>query len=120
MNSKLRKRYVETSRGLVHVQEAGNKGAPALVLITLTSFAAPLLDGVLPALAEHGWHALALDLMGYGRSDKRDGHWMVEDFADNMLVGGAIVLMLLALRPEPVAGEKMLQPATSAESLPVQ
>ena len=85
MNSKLRKRYVETSRGLVHVQEAGDAGAPELVLITLTSFAAPLLDGVLPALAEHGWHALALDLMGYGRSDKRDGHWMVEDFADNML-----------------------------------
>ena len=81
---KLAKRYVETSRGLVHLQEAG-AGGRALVLTTLTSFSAPLLDQVLPALADLGWHAIALDLMGYGRSDKRDTHWLVEDFADNVL-----------------------------------
>ena len=81
---RLHKRYVETSRGLIHLQESG-QGQPALVLVTLTSFSAPLLDHVLPALADLGWHALALDIMGYGRSDKRDTHWLVEDFADNIL-----------------------------------
>ena len=79
----MRKHYVETSRGLVHAQEAGS--GPTLVLVTLTSFAPPLLDRVLPGLADRGWRALALDLMGYGRSDKRSTHWMVEDFADNIL-----------------------------------
>ena len=80
---KLRKHYVETSRGLVHAQEAGS--GPTLVLVTLTSFAPPLLDRVLPGLAGHGWRALSLDLMGYGRSDKRSVPWRVEDFADNLL-----------------------------------
>jgi pimeloyl-ACP methyl ester carboxylesterase len=80
---RLRKRYLETSRGLIHAQESGE--GPTLVLITLTSFAAPLLEPVLPELARLGWHAMALDLMGYGRSDKRNTHWLVEDFADNML-----------------------------------
>jgi|GEM_PF-3870962 len=83
-SARIGKRYVETSRGLVHLQEA-NGGGKALVLTTLTSFSAPLLDHVLPALADRGWHAIALDLMGYGRSDKRGTHWLVEDFADNVL-----------------------------------
>ena len=85
MKHDLRKHYVETPRGFVHVQEAGAASDPALVLVTPTSFAAPLLDGVLPVLAGLGWHAIALDLMGYGRSDKREGHWLIEDFADNVL-----------------------------------
>ena len=85
MTHRLHKRYVDTARGLVHVQDAGSVQAPALVLVTLTSFSAPLLDSVLPALARLGWRALALDLMGYGRSDKRVGHWLVDDFADNVL-----------------------------------
>jgi pimeloyl-ACP methyl ester carboxylesterase len=84
----VQKRYVETARGLVHVQEAASAagpGAPTLVLVTPTSFASPLLDTVLPGLASRGWHAVALDLMGYGRSDKRQGHWRVQDFADNVI-----------------------------------
>ena len=80
-----KKGYVDTSRGLVHLQEAGAADAPALVLVTLTSFSAPLLGSALPALAAFGWRAIALDLMGYGRSDKRAGHWLVDDFADNVL-----------------------------------
>lgn len=81
--SNLHKHYVQTSRGLVHAQEAGD--GPTLVLVTLTSFAPPLLETVLPGLAKRGWRALSLDLMGYGRSDKRGTQWLVEDFADNIL-----------------------------------
>jgi len=85
-HDRIRKHYVETSRGLVHVQETGTAvSRPTLALVTLTSFASPLLDTVLPGLARRGWRALALDLMGYGRSDKRQGHWQVEDFADNIV-----------------------------------
>jgi pimeloyl-ACP methyl ester carboxylesterase len=83
----MRKHYVETSRGLVHVQQAGGgpAAAPTLVLVTPNSFSSPLLDPVLSGLARRGWQAVALDLMGYGRSDKRQGHWRVEDFADNVV-----------------------------------
>lgn len=82
---RLRKHYLDTSRGLVHVQEAGDPAAPLLVIITPTSFSSPLLGGLLLDLAGRGWRALASDLMGYGRSDKRQGHWRVEDFADNQI-----------------------------------
>lgn len=75
--------YIPTGRGLVHAREHG-QGDKTLVIITITSFGGVLLDGVLPALADLGWRVLALDLMGYGRSDKRGGAWLVEDFADNM------------------------------------
>lgn len=80
---KIRKSYVETSRGLVHLQECGS-GPRSIALTTITSFGTALLDVALPLLAERGYHALAFDLMGYGRSDKRDGHWLIKDFADNL------------------------------------
>lgn len=83
-DNRIRKHYVETSRGLVHVQEAGLAG-PVLVLVTITSFASPAMGRLVAELSARGWHALSFDLMGYGRSDKRQGHWLVEDFADNLL-----------------------------------
>ena len=79
----IRKHYIPTSRGLIHAQESGH-GDRTLVLLTITSFGGVLLDRVLPALAARGWRVVALDLMGYGRSDKRDTDWLVEDFADNI------------------------------------
>ncbi len=80
---KIRKSYVETSRGLVHLQESGS-GPRTIALVTITSFGTALLDVALPLLAARGYHAMAFDLMGYGRSDKRDGYWLVKDFADNI------------------------------------
>ena len=40
------------------------------------------------------------------------------NFADNMLVGGAVILMLLALRPEPAASPTPIG-AGAAESVPI-
>ena len=80
---KIRKRYVETSRGLVHLQDCGS-GDRTLAVLSLTSFGGVIVDRLLPSLARRGWHVLALDLMGYGRSDRRDTAWRVEDFADNV------------------------------------
>ena len=79
----IRKHYIPTSRGLVHAQDCGS-AERTLVLLSVTSFGGVLLDRVLPQLAARGWRVVGLDLMGYGRSDKRDTNWRVEDFADNV------------------------------------
>lgn len=88
-NVRIRKHCVETSRGQLHVQQAGGEG-PVLVLVTLTSFASPAMGRVVADLAARGWQALSFDLMGYGRSDKREGHWLVQDFADNLMEAMAV------------------------------
>lgn len=83
---KMTRRYVATDRGDVHLAEAGTKGdGNTLVMISITSFGGVLLDQALPQLAALGHHVLALDLMGYGRSDRRTDVWLVKDFADNIL-----------------------------------
>lgn len=77
------RRYVATDRGDIHLAEAG-QGHNSLVLLSITSFGGVLLDQALPLLAARGYHVYALDLMGYGRSDRRTDVWRVEDFADNI------------------------------------
>jgi pimeloyl-ACP methyl ester carboxylesterase len=82
--AKIYKHYVETDRGLIHMQEAGN-GPKVLAFINITSWGRVLMDQALPLLADRGYRALNIDIMGYGRSDKRDaGSWRIEDFADNI------------------------------------
>jgi len=81
---RVRKHYVETTRGDIAIQEAGS-GPHTLVLVTLTSFASALVPPALAELALRGYRAIALDIMGYGRSDKRNTVWMVDDFADNII-----------------------------------
>jgi len=79
-----RRYFVDTSKGFVHVQDCG-AGERVVVFVTITSFGGVLLDQVLPLMAAKGYRALAVDLMGYGLSDKRATPWMIEDFADNIL-----------------------------------
>jgi pimeloyl-ACP methyl ester carboxylesterase len=86
MPAKIRKFYAETERGAVHIQESG-MGAKVLLFVNVTSWGTVLMDEALPLFAEKGYRALNLDIMGYGRSDKRDpadGDWMIEDFATNI------------------------------------
>jgi pimeloyl-ACP methyl ester carboxylesterase len=92
------KSYVATSRGALHVRMAG-AGTP-LVLLQILPFASLMFEPALPLLAARGYRAIAFDLMGYGRSDKRDGVWMVEDFAANVLEG----LDVLGVMPEFLVG----------------
>ncbi len=77
------KGYIATSQGDLHFRQCGN-GKP-LILLHLLAQAGTMYEPVLPLFARQGFKAIAVDLMGYGRSDKRTGHWMVEDFADNVL-----------------------------------
>jgi pimeloyl-ACP methyl ester carboxylesterase len=78
----IRKAYVGTSRGDVHCRFAGD-GIP-LVLLQLTPRASEQFEPSLDLFAAAGYRCVAIDLMGYGRSDKRDGAWSVPDFADNV------------------------------------
>ena len=66
-------------------------GERVLVFLSITSFGGVLLDGVLPRLAQRGYRALALDLMGYGLSDKRRHNWSIDEFADNVLEAVSLV-----------------------------
>ena len=77
------KHYVRTARGEVHYRRCGDTG-PLLVLLQILPFATVMFEPLLPLLATAGLQCVAFDLMGYGRSDKRDGIWLVEDFAANI------------------------------------
>ena len=78
-----RRYFVDSSQGYVHVQDCG-AGERIIVFVSITSFGGILLDDVLPLLAERGYRALSIDLMGYGLSDKRRHAWSIPEFADNI------------------------------------
>src|SRR5258708_12877688 len=67
----IRSRYVENINGLrVHVLEAGfeTKGRPCLLLLHGFPELAFSWRKVMPALAEAGYHVIAPDQRGYGRT----------------------------------------------------
>lgn len=96
--SPIRKRYVSTSKGDLHLRECG-EGEPLVLLQSLTR-SGSMYEHVLPRFASAGFRAIAIDLMGYGRSDARDGEWLVEDFAANLIEGFAA----LKIAPRIIAG----------------
>ena len=73
----MRFRYLDTSRGQLHVTECGT-GTP-IVLMHWVPLSGHMYDGELPRFAALGYRALALDLMGFGRSSRRDGVWQIHD-----------------------------------------
>ncbi|MDO7843412.1 alpha/beta hydrolase [Sphingomonas immobilis] len=81
MAHRISKSFAETEHGDIYVQQADGGGA-AITLLSVTSFGSALVGEALELLAARGYRALAIDLMGYGRSDKRYGLWPVERFAD--------------------------------------
>lgn len=83
MLHEISKSFAQTSHGDIFVQEADG-GGPVLALVSITSFGSALVDQALPLFAERGYRALALDLMGYGRSDKRREAWPITRFADSI------------------------------------
>ena len=77
------KQYADTSRGALHIRRCG-EAEPRLVMLQILPFGTMMFEPLLPLLAQAGLSCVAIDLMGYGRSDKRSGTWMVGDFADNI------------------------------------
>jgi pimeloyl-ACP methyl ester carboxylesterase len=66
----VRSRYVDNRNGCrMHVLEAGRPGAPCVVLLHGFPELAFSWRGQLAPLAQAGWHVVAPDQRGYGRSD---------------------------------------------------
>lgn len=82
-NTNERRGYVDTPAGQVHYRESGN--GEAIVLLHWTPGTSHQYAAVLPALGAAGYRALAPDLPGFGLSCRREGHWSIGDFADNLL-----------------------------------
>src|ERR1700724_4570463 len=76
--STIRSRYVENINGLrVHVLEAGfeTKGRPCVLLLHGFPELAYSWRKVMPVLAEAGYHVIAPDQRGYGRSTGWDAEY---------------------------------------------
>lgn len=80
--SEIEKSYVRTAQGYLHVRTCGQ--GPTFVLLQVLPFGCAMLEPLMRALAQRDCHSIAIDLMGYGNSDRRNGSWRVEDFADNI------------------------------------
>lgn len=59
-----------------------------------------MFEQLMPVLAERGYCCTAIDLMGYGRSDRRLETWLVEEFSDNLVEA----IAALELRPRAILG----------------
>ena len=75
-STSIRRRYVDTASGQMHLTEAGH--GPTVVLLHWVPLSGRLYDGELTAFAAAGLHAVAVDLMGFGRSAHHDGVWNFE------------------------------------------
>jgi pimeloyl-ACP methyl ester carboxylesterase len=72
----VRSRFVETATGLrMHLLEAGTPGAPVVLLLHGFPELAYSWRHQVPALAAAGYHAIAPDQRGYGRTTGWDGRF---------------------------------------------
>jgi L-proline amide hydrolase len=75
--------FASTPAGALHVQSCGD-GARTLVLLQILPIGVQMLSHAMELLAQGGLRCVAIDLLGYGLSDRRDASWLVGDFADNI------------------------------------
>ena len=77
----MKRRYVDTHHGQLHITEAGE--GPAVLLMHWVPLSGRMYAHELPVFAAAGYRAIAVDLMGFGRSDRREGPvWSVAQHAD--------------------------------------
>ena len=92
--------FVEVDGATVHFQEFGDPANPTLLLIHGFTASAYVWKTVAPALAAEGFHAIAVDLIGFGYSDKPS--WfdykitsqarMISRFMNRLGIGRAMVI----------------------------
>lgn len=92
--------FVEIDGATVHFQTFGDASAPTLLLIHGFTASAYVWKTVAPALAAEGFHVVAVDLIGFGYSDKPA--WfdykitsqarMISRFMDRLGIGRATVV----------------------------
>ncbi|MEQ9111006.1 MAG: hypothetical protein RIF37_05715 [Rhodospirillaceae bacterium] len=78
-------RYVDTSEGQLHLTTAGD--GPVIVLMHWTPLSAQMYVHEIPRLAERGYRAIGIDLMGFGRSAKPGEIWPFEKHAQVVTEG---------------------------------
>ena len=82
----VRSRFADGVNGLrMHLLEAGTPGRPVLLLLHGFPELAYSWRQVMPALADAGWHVLAPDQRGYGRTTGWDGRYDGDWQSFNML-----------------------------------
>ena len=96
--STIRRGYVQTSRGQLHYRRSG-AGAPILMMQILP-FSNAIFEPLMGVMDAAGYDCLAMDLMGYGQSDRRTATWTVEEQAQCL----AEALANLDFRPACVVG----------------
>ena len=62
--------FIEVDGATVHYQEFGNPADPTLILVHGYTASTYVWKTVAPMLAERGFHVIAVDLIGFGYSDK--------------------------------------------------
>ena len=96
LDASIRSRFVETATGLTqHVLEAGDPEAPAILLLHGFPELAYSWRKVIPILAGAGYHILAPDQRGYGRTTGWDGRYEcdLEQFRLTGFVRDALALV---------------------------
>lgn len=93
-------RFVNVDGARIHFQEFGDEGDPPIVLIHGYSASTYVWRSVAPMLAEAGSHVIAVDLLGFGFSEKP--RWfdysidsqarMVARFMDTIGIGRAVIV----------------------------
>lgn len=73
--------YVRMPWGQVHLREAGDRGAPVLLMLHQSPLSSATFEAVLEPLAQRGLHAVALDTPGFGMSDPTPRPWTIPDYA---------------------------------------
>jgi pimeloyl-ACP methyl ester carboxylesterase len=118
----MRTRRVDLGHVILEIDEAGDGGRPLLLLHGFTANRREVAD-VLSPLAARGWHAVAPDLRGHGRSDHPTdaASYSFEILADDVLaladhlcwerfallghsMGGAVAQLVALDRPERLTG----------------
>lgn len=92
--------FVEVDGATVHYQEFGERSHPTLILIHGFTASTYVWKTVAPRLAEENFHVIAVDLLGFGFSDKPA--WfeysivsqarMIERFMDRIGIGRAVLV----------------------------
>lgn len=90
----VRKAYVDTAEGQVHVRTIGEADAKALLLLHWTPASGRMWEAVAPLFARAGYRVIMPDLLGYGRSDRRPHDWSMAQWA------GSVIAVLDALGVE--------------------
>ena len=124
--TEIRSGWSDNNCGRLHYLTAGQQGQPAVMLLHGASFSADTWSetGTLVTLAGEGFHVVAVDLPGYGKSpdaEVQEESWLAETIdrlnLDRPVVvspsmSGRLTLPLLAIAPERLAAWVAIAPVS--------